>query len=134
MQSHLTLFVFNCDDEEGEQDAKLEQVSEALRVAVEDWSSRAYEEPYVWFEFNRLGHFGHRVIFAQPTFRGGAYESLWKALAGTLLEQKVIDEKQATAFDQHHSHLTVCKMSKVKRSGREGESIVMVLAYILYFY
>ena len=118
MQSHLTLFAFNCDDERGTRDGKLEQVSEAVGQAVRDWSSTAYEEPYVWFDLDKVGHFGHRVVFAEPSFRGGAYESLWRALGDALLRLGVAVDN--VAFDKHRPHLTICKMSKVKR-GTGGE-------------
>ena len=63
--------MFNLDgDEVGEKDAKLDRVTEVIQEVVSNWKgANKDEEDDIMLAFDTLGHFGHRVVFAQPSIR-----------------------------------------------------------------
>ena len=58
-------------DEVGEKDAKLDRVTEAIQEVVSNWkgANKDEEDDDIMLNFESVGHFGHKVVFAQPSIR-----------------------------------------------------------------
>jgi len=115
-KSHITLFLFNLD-QDGIQDAKLNDLCETIEKAVGDWRYEVSGDnrDAITLKLDEVGHFSNRVIFVDPHWSAlSPFPDLWRSLASRLFEDGFIP-KHDTNFEKFKPHVTICKMSKVKR-------------------
>ena len=133
-KSHITLFLFNADGYEEEDnddnvtlDKRLGIAIDAIKEAVREyqfWVSSKQEvlEPLT-IKLEGVGHFNNSVIFAKPKFvETENFEMLWQTLRKHLIEKKFIlenDSKQSiSSFEDFSPHVTLLKMSRIYKQNR----------------
>ena len=128
-KSHITLFLFNADGNEEEDNDDNVTIDKRLGIAI-DAINEAVREYQFWvsskqevlapltIKLEGVGHFNNSVIFAKPKFvEKENFEMLWKTLRKHLIEKKIIlenDSKQSISSFEHFSpHVTLLKMSRI---------------------
>ena len=99
-KAHLTLFVFNADDQ-------VEKVIETVQSVIE----KIEFKDELTMEANEIGHFNHSVVYAKLKLSPNI-DDLWAQLAQELIKNEIIEE---SAKNQFRPHLTLMKLSKMKK-------------------
>jgi len=124
-KSHITLFLFNLD-QGGIQDAKMDDLCVSIEKAVKDWRNNKVSDDNgdaITLKLDEVGHFSNRVIFVKPHWSSvSPFPELWRSLASHLFEDGFISEPD-TDFEKFKPHVTICKMSKVKRWRKQGKKL-----------
>jgi len=118
-KSHITLFVFNLD-QDGEIDHRLPKVISLIEGALEEWwCDDDFINLPVTLKLNEVGHFDRKVIFVKPQWNDSddlkPLTKLWKILAGRLNKEGFISERRANFDLDFKPHVTLCKMGKVRK-------------------
>ena len=133
-KSHITLFLFNADGNEEEDnddnvtlDKRLGIAIDAIKEAVREYqfwvSSKQEALTPLTIKLEGVGHFNNSVIFAKPKFvETENFEMLWQTLRKHLIEKKFIqenDSKQSiSSFEDFSPHVTLLKMSRINKQSR----------------
>ena len=133
-KSHITLFLFNADGDDEEdnannelRDKRLDTAIDAIKEAVREYqfwvTSKNESIKPLTIKMERVGHFNNSVIFAKPEFvEKENFEMLWQTLRKHLIEKKFIlenDTKQfLSSFENYNPHVTLLKMSRIYKQSR----------------